>query len=198
MMTYNQDPNKVNTNKTTLLELANSLSKQSKLQFHDEQNIIILGDEKSGKSLLFNSIFNIKKEKDIDSYSQTCGITYSSLTKTISLYKKQVLNGYEIGGGIENINLIDCILNKGLLENMVIIVVFDLDRPYRFLRIYNEVISQLGIIFNRQYSKEELLDKVNRKRKEISNKDDESMYGIFPCEMIFLGMKYDKFEKMDM
>lgn len=198
MMTYNQDPNKVNTNKTTLLELANSLSKQSKLQFHDEQNIIILGDEKSGKSLLFNSIFNIKKEKDIDSYSQTCGITYSSLTKTVSLYKKQVLNGYEIGGGIENINLIDCILNKGLLENMVIIVVFDLDRPYRFLRIYNEVISQLGIIFNRQYSKEELLDKVNRKRKEISNKEDESMYGIFPCEMIFLGMKYDKFEKMDM
>lgn len=198
MLTYTQDSHKINTGKTSLSELASSLSKQSKSQFHDEQNIVILGDEKSGKSFLFNSIFNIKKEKDIESYSQTCGITYSSLTKTISLYKKQVLNGYEIGGGIENINLIDCILNKGSLENIVIIVVFDLDRPYKFLRIYNEVISQLGDIFNRQYSKEELLDKVNRKRKEISNKDNESMYRIFPCEMIFLGMKYDKYEKMDM
>ena len=92
-----------------ILDHAKSLIKHSMSQ--EEKNFIFIGDEKSGKSNIFNLLFsNKKKEENLENYSQTCGINYNNATASFSNSKKILMNGYEIGGGLENIGLIQNIV----------------------------------------------------------------------------------------
>lgn len=182
--------------KINILEYAKTLNKQATNSLVDERNIIFIGDKASGKSTLFNLIFPSKREKE--AYVQTCGINYGYISLNISAYRKINLNGYEIGGGVDNIGLLKNIINEGNILNSVVIFTIDLGKPENFMKLFKQYTEAISSILKETCKQETLVDIVNNKKKSYNEKtNDSKLCSPFPCQLVIVGTKYDHFERID-
>lgn len=180
-----------------ILDYSASLSKFSLTNAEDESNIIIVGDSMSGKSTVFNLLFSNKREKDPTSYSQTCGINYNFFTAQISGYKRLLVNGYEIGGGIESVGLLKNIVNDSNIRKSVIILTIDLSKPQKFLSTFKKYIEAISSVLTETCRQETLVEIINQKKQQYKNQQDTKVSSIFPSQLLLIGTKYDGFEKID-
>ena len=97
------------------------------------KNIIIIGPKGSGKS----SIFSLLTSGSPNNYTDngTCGINFGFMRSQNSVQKK-VINVYEIGSDIENLNLIKTILNNDNFESTIILITLDFENPNNQLSYY--------------------------------------------------------------
>ena len=95
----NPDNKKEETSKFNMLNFAKSMISVSQRK-QEEKNLIILGDKASGKSTIMNNIIGTNNNKE--SYNPSSGISFNYLRQSIG-QRKILLNLYEIGGGIDNI-----------------------------------------------------------------------------------------------
>ena len=181
----------------TFLSQAQTLSKQNISSSVDEYNIIILGSEKSGKSTIFNMLFNSKKDNNLDVYSQTCGINFTFLNKEISSYSKKLVNGYEIGGGIENINLIESFITEESILKTKFLITFDLSSPYLFLSFLKEILDKINEILSKKCTDEFLKDLINKKKINFKSEKDKESSILTPIDLTLIGTKYDLLEKLE-
>lgn len=223
--------------KVNILEFIKSNNSSDKLfssNNYCEKNVIFIGDKASGKTTIFNSLFNTSKEKfnttsnsnnENLQYNQTCGINYNYYKGSIKeINKKVIINGYEIGGGISNANLLSTILNKqisiknsnnnndnnndnltdtileiDILNKLLIVLVFDLSQPYNFINSLKSFTKSISNTLLDSFKKETLLEFTNNKKSKLNILDNnKEAYSIFPANIIMICNKFDKFEKYDM
>ncbi len=106
-----------------------------------EKNLIIVGDKASGKSLLFNNILLNYSQKE--TYTPTCGINYSYMRYQPSSSKKLILNVFEFGGGLSNLDLIKTILNESNIMNTIFILNLDFSKGNKLLFSLKEFMKKL-------------------------------------------------------
>ena len=158
------------------------------------KNIIIIGPKGSGKS----SIFSLLTSGSPNNYTDngTCGINFGFMRSQNSVQKK-VINVYEIGSDIENLNLIKTILNNDNFESTIILITLDFENPN------NQLSYLLKNIFELRKIIEAIID-INNIEENIKNRI--SLYpsnkkpnevDVFPIETYIIGNKYDLLENID-
>lgn len=180
----------------SFIDLSKNLAKNSFKKI-EEKNLIILGDKTSGKSSIFNIFFNVSQK---ESYNPTCGVNYSYMRYQPSVNKKFILNLYEIGGGIKNLNLIKTIINEKNVKNNIYIITLDFSKPNLILDSLKQYLKELSQIIKESASQETLLEIIESKRMKYREPciSDLKRINIFPGEVIIVGNKYDFLEKIDM
>jgi len=189
--------NSVETLRNNLFDLAKNFVNTSQKKI-EEKNLIILGDKCSGKSVLFNTITQNSSSKS--NYIPTCGINYSYMRYQPSTTKKLLLNIYEIGGGINNINLIKTVLNDKNLRNTIFLINLDLSRPREILILLKNYLKELKSIIKEIAEHETILDIVENKKSKYKdpNSNDFKRINIFPAEVIVIGNNYESLEVIDL
>ena len=158
------------------------------------KNIIIIGPKGSGKS----SIFSLLTSGSPNNYTDngTCGINFGFMRSQNSVQKK-VINVYEIGSDIENLNFIKTILNNDNFESTIILITLDFENPN------NQLSYLLKNIFELRKIIEAIID-INNIEENIKNRI--SLYpsnkkpnevDVFPIETYIIGNKYDLLENID-
>jgi GTPase SAR1 family protein len=195
-----EDSNNAINSDFNILELGKNLVKTS-IKKIEEKNLIILGDKSSGKTSLFNNILLNFTQKE--TYTPTCGINYSFIRYQPNSNKKLIMNVYEIGGGISNVNLVKTILNEKNfnLKNSIFVINLDFSRPSTILLSLREYLKQLLSILKEVYNSENLIEIIENKnikfRDKKENNNISNIISIFPAEIIVIGNKYDFLEKID-
>jgi hypothetical protein len=180
----------------SLLELGKNLIGSSTRKAQ-EKNLIIVGDKGSGKSVLFNNILLNYSQKE--TYTPTCGINYSYMRYQPSSSKKLILNVFEVGGGLSNLDLIKTILNESNIMNTIFILNLDFSKGNKLLFSLKEFMKKLTNILKEICENNKLSEIIENKRfkyKDI-NSNDFKRVNIFPAEIIVIGNKYDLLEKID-
>ena len=116
----------------------------------DSKNLIIIGPKKSGKTTIFNLLST--GETHISDYTHTCGINYGFMRLQKS--KKKLINIYEIGGGIENLSRITTLINNKNLNNTLIYLILDFQRPENALNTLITYTESLRKILSSTIEKE--------------------------------------------
>jgi GTPase SAR1 family protein len=186
-----------NISKFNLLNFARSMFTVS-LKIQEEKNLIILGDKASGKSTIMNNIIgtNINKEN----YSPTSGINFNYIRQQIG-QRKMLLNLYEIGGGIENLELIKTIINEDNFLHTIFILILDFKKPENVLKTLKNYIIELNMILKNIFSHEILLEIIEKKKNKFIDRNTNNDYKrliFFPAEIYVIGNKYDFLEKREM
>lgn len=185
----------LSNSKFNILEYSSNLVKQTKQL--DEKNFIFIGDNKSGKTTIFNLIFSNKKDKD-NKYTQTCGINFNNASVSFSnINRKILLNGYELGGNIENIQLIKNIVFENNILNTTFVLIIDLNQPENVLKILDQSIKTINGSLTQNVSPETLQMMSKSKEHLIRNKSDLNICEFVPWNICVIGTKYDLFEKID-
>jgi GTPase SAR1 family protein len=177
-----------------ILDLSKNIMRTN-MKKTEEKNLIILGEKGSGKTSIFNCLTNTTNK---DTYIPTCGINYSYMRYTPG-NKKFILNIYEIGGGIKNLELVKTIINEKNLQSTQFILCLDFANPKSILDSFKEYIRELHNILKSICNQEEILNIIENKRfryKDI-NSNDFKRINFFPAEIIVIGCKYDYLEKID-
>lgn len=189
--------NTLETLRNNLFELAKNMVNTSQKKI-EEKNLIILGDKCSGKSVLFNTITQNSSSKS--NYIPTCGINYSYMRYQPSSTKKLLLNIYEIGGGINNLNLIKTVLNDKNLRNTIILINLDLARPREILTSLKNYLKELKTIIKEIAEHETILDIIENKKSKYkdTSSNDFKRINIFPAEVIVMGNNYESLEVIDL
>jgi G3E family GTPase len=161
----------------------------------DEKHIIILGNQGSGKTTLFNNIIGAPS----DDIKPTCGIYYNFIRYQTGS-KKTLLNLYEIGGGVKNLPLVKTILNNKNLSNTIFILTLDFSKPETILPSLKDYVKELLSIIKDIAEQDTIVDVITVKQGKYrdTNSSDFRRLQIFPAEVIVVGTKYDCLEKMDM
>jgi GTPase SAR1 family protein len=185
--------------KNSLFELAKNLVKTSQKKI-EEKNLIIIGDKGSGKTNLFNTFLQSTSAKS--TYTPTCGINYSYMRYQPSSTKKLILNLYEIGGGLNEINLIRTILTDKNLRNTIIVINIDLSKPREILNCLKNYLKQLNAIIKEIADQDTIIDIIENKKSKYkdtySNSAEFKRINIFPAEIIVVGNNYENFEVIDL
>ena len=111
--------------------------------------------------------------------------------------KKKLINIYEIGGGIENLSRITTLINNKNLNNTLIYLILDFQRPENALNtliIYNE---QLRKILSSVIEKEYLDEVINSKNSQYTKIKKDSSVNLIPINIYVIGNKYDILEKIE-
>lgn len=172
-----------------ILEHAKTLIRYQ--QTKEENNFIFVGNEKSGKTSCFNLVFS-KKEKDVKSYVQTCGINYNNAVASFGGSKKILMNGYELGGGLDSLGLIKNLVFDDNIKLTVFILVIDLEKPEKIcetIKTFNNELEKLAL-------NKEILDLMLTEKKEKIKSD--KYLELKPWNVVIVGSKYDLLEKVDM
>jgi Fe-S cluster assembly ATPase SufC len=161
----------------------------------DEKHLIILGNNGSGKTTLFNNIIGAPS----DEIRQTCGVYYNFIRYQGSS-RKTILNLYEIGGGINNVQLVKTIINNKNLNNAIFILTMDFSKPETILSSIKDYVRELLQIIKEIAEQENIVDVIESKKNKYreTNSNDFRRLQIFPAEVIVVGTKYDCLETADM
>jgi hypothetical protein len=204
----------IKDSKINIVEYAKSLVKRSVYQ--EEKNFIFVGNSCSGKTAIFNLLFSNKKEKPNYTYNQTCGINFNNANVYFSNSRKVILNGYELGGGVESFPLIKNIVYQENYDNSAFILVVDLSKPEQFLTLFNNFNKQLYDMFinenenkddnknNNKNLKNNSIDILTRnaiikeKESKVKTSSDLKYLNLQPWRAVIVGTKYDLFEKFDL
>ena len=158
------------------------------------KNIIIIGPKGSGKS----SIFSLLTSGSPNNYTDngTCGINFGFMRSQNSVQKK-VINVYEIGSDIENLNLIKTILNNDNFESTIILITLDFENPNNQLSYLLKNIFELRKIIEAIIDINNIEENMkNRISLYPSNKKPNEV-DVFPIETYIIGNKYDLLENID-
>ena len=184
------------TSKYNLLEYAKQSSFASTPLF-PAKNLIIVGSKHSGKSCLFNLLSsNIENSSSIinDDYSPTFGINYGFMRYQQSSSNKLIINIYEIGGGIENIDLLKTLITPQNIKDTMIFIVVDFEKPETaldtFIQFNKSIRSLIELNIENEIQKEIITDK----EKSYDNSYNKSHINIIPINTYIIGNKYDLFQ----
>jgi hypothetical protein len=110
---------------------------------------------------------------------------------------KLIINIYEIGGGIENIDLLKTLITPQNIKETMIFIVVDFEKPEIALDTiiqYNKSIrSLIELNIENEIQKEIITDK----EKSYDNSYNKSHINIIPINTYIIGNKYDYLEKID-
>lgn len=188
---------KENNSKFNMLTFAKGMISISNNK-QEEKNLIIIGDKGSGKSTIFNNILNINSHKE--NYNPTSGINFNFLRQQNS-QKKFLLNLYEIGGGLDNMDLIRTIINEENFSNTFFIFVLDFKKPENVLKSFKDFVIKLSKILKEIFSQEILLEIIEKKKNMFVDRNvnmDYKRLTFFPAEIFVIGNKYDALEIREM
>lgn len=177
-----------------ILEYAKTLVKHS--NFQEEKNFIFIGEQASGKTTVFNLLFSNKKEKAISGYNQTCGINFNNATANFNNYKKIIMNGYELGGGLESLSLVNNIAHENNFNNTLFVIVIDLSKPETIVNSLKNINEKLKECCS-GFDNDMLNRNISEKRGMIKNENDINHLQLMPWKVVVVGTKYDLFEKFD-
>ena len=187
------------TSKFNLLEYAKQSSFASTPLF-PSKNLIIVGSKRSGKSSIFNLLSsNIETSSSMinDDYSPTFGINYGFMRYQQSSSNKLIINIYEIGGGIENIDLLKTLITPQNIKETMIFIVVDFEKPETaldtFIQYNKSIRSLIELNIENEIQKEIITDK----EKSYDNSYNKSHINIIPINTYIIGNKYDYLEKID-
>ena len=195
--TQKDENNKEEISEFNMLNFAKSLISVSQKK-QEEKNLIILGDKASGKTTLMNNILGGVSNKD--NYSPTSGISFNYLRQQIGL-RKILLNLYEIGGGLDNIELIRTIINEDNYSNTIFILCLDFEKPENILKSFKDYIIELNRILKDLFTQEILLECIEKKKNSFVDRNTNNDYkrlSFFPAEIYVIGNKYDFLETREM
>jgi len=164
----------------------------------EERNLIILGDKISGKTTIFNNLIGVSSQKD--NYSTTSGINFNYIRQQIG-QKKVILNVYEIGGGVNNIELIKTIINNNNFRNTAFIIVLDFSKPSGVLESLKSFLFDLNNLLKELMSNDSIAEIIENKKNKFPDRNTNNnikRLNFFPAEIIVVGNKYDYLEKKDM
>lgn len=183
--------------KFNMLNFAKSMVSVSQRK-QEEKNLIIIGDKASGKSTIINNILGINSNKE--NYSPTSGISYNYLRQQVG-QKKILLNLFEIGGGVDNIDLIRTIINEDNYINTIFLICLDFNKSENVLNSFKNYIIELNKILKDSFTQEILLEIIEKKKNSFPDRNTNSDYkrlNFFPAEIYIIGNKYDCLEKREM
>ena len=160
------------------------------------KNLILLGSKKSGKTSIFTTLTSNNPSSNSD-YTPTFGINYGFMRYQHSTSKKQIINIYEIGGGIENLSLIKIIINSQSISNTLIFLVLDFEKPDSLLENFISFIKQLKDILTDIIDKDEIKEIIQTKAQLLPKTINKNLISLFPCDISVICNKYDIFEKID-
>ena len=160
------------------------------------KNLILLGSKKSGKTSIFTTLTSNNPSSNSD-YTPTFGINYGFMRYQHSTSKKQIINIYEIGGGIENLSLLKTILNTQSISNTLIFLVLDFEKPDSLFEHYLSFIKQLKDILTDIIDKDAIKEIIQTKTQLLPKTINKNLISLFPCDISVICNKYDIFEKID-
>ena len=159
----------------------------------DSKNLIIIGPKKSGKTTIFNLLST--GETHISDYTHTCGINYGFMRLQKS--KKKLINIYEIGGGIENLSRITTLINNKNLNNTLIYLILDFQRPENALNTLITYTESLRKILSSTIEKESLEEIIKLKNSQYTKIKKDPSVNLLPINIYVIGNKYDILEKIE-
>lgn len=160
------------------------------------KNLIIFGPRHSGKTSIFNSLSSSSPSSNTE-YVSTFGINYGFMRYQQSSSKKQILNIYEIGGGIENLSLIKTIISSDTILNTLFFLVLDFEKPKLVVDNFLSFINELESILKEQIEETVLKDIISSKEQMFDKNRKNNHNKIFPLNLYLIGNKYDLFEKIE-
>ena len=160
------------------------------------KNLILLGSKKSGKTSIFTTLTSNNPSSNSD-YTPTFGINYGFMRYQHSTSKKQIINIYEIGGGIENLSLLKTIINSQSISNTLIFLVLDFEKPDSLLEHFLSFIKQLKDMLADIIDKDAIKEIIQTKTQLLPKTINKNLISLFPCDISVICNKYDIFEKID-
>ena len=160
------------------------------------KNLILLGSKKSGKTSIFTTLTSNNASLNND-YTPTFGINYGFMRYQHSTSKKQIINIYEIGGGIENLSLLKTIINTQSISNTLIFLVLDFEKPDSVLEHFLSFIKQLKDLLTDIIDKDAIKEIIQVKEQLLPKTINKNLISLFPCDISVIRNKYDIFEKID-
>ena len=188
------DPTKI-TSKFNILDQAKKVLITSGTS-NIAKTLILLGSKKSGKTSIFNTLTSNNLSSNND-YNPTFGINYGFMRYQHSTSKKQIINIYEIGGGIENLSLLKTIINTQTLSNTLLFLVLDFEKPDSVLETFFSFTKQLKGLLTDIIDKDTIKDVIQTKENLLPKTLNKNLISIFPCNISIICNKYDIFEKID-
>ena len=159
----------------------------------NSKNLIIIGPKKSGKTTIFNLLST--GEAHLSDYTHTCGINYGFMRLQKS--KKKIINIYEIGGGIENLSRITTLINNKNLNNTLIYLILDFQRPENALNTLITYTESLRKILSSTIEKESLEEIIKLKNSQYTKIKKDPSVNLIPINIYVIGNKYDILEKIE-
>jgi len=161
------------------------------------KNLIIIGPKSSGKSTIFN--FLSTGEANANEFVSTSGINFGFMRyqKSKNKSSKKIVNIYEIGNGIENLNLIKTIINNKNIENTIFFLICDFADPQNILSQIFKFMKELKNILNESIDNETLNEIIKFKESQYSKYQKSKEVNLFPANLYLIGNKYDILEKID-
>jgi hypothetical protein len=161
------------------------------------KNLIIIGPKSSGKSTIFN--FLSTGEASSNNFIPTSGINYGFMRyqKSKNKSSKKIVNIYEIGNGIENLNLLKTIINNKNIENTIFFLIFDFADPQNILNEIFKFMKELKNILTESIENDILNEIIKFKDSQYSKYQKAKEVNLFPANLYLIGNKYDILEKID-
>ena len=161
------------------------------------KNLIIIGPKSSGKSTIFN--FLSTGEASSNNFIPTSGINYGFMRyqKSKNKSSKKIVNIYEIGNGIENLNLIKTIINNKNIENTIFFLILDFADPQNILNEIFKFMKELKNILTESIENDILNEIIKFKDSQYSKYQKAKEVNLFPANLYLIGNKYDILEKID-
>ena len=161
------------------------------------KNLIIIGPKSSGKSTIFN--FLSTGEASSNNFIPTSGINYGFMRyqKSKNKSSKKIVNIYEIGNGLENLNLIKTIINNKNIENTIFFLILDFADPQNILNEIFKFMKELKNILTESIENDILNEIIKFKDSQYSKYQKAKEVNLFPANLYLIGNKYDILEKID-
>ena len=150
----------------------------------NSKNLIIIGPKSSGKSTIFN--FLSTGEASTYEFVPTSGINFGFMRyqKSKNKVTKKLINIYEIGNGIENLNLIKTIINNKNIENTIILLLLDFGEPQNILVNLIKYIKEIKNILNECIEKDILNEIIKNKESNYNSKyPKDKEVNLIPCNL---------------
>jgi hypothetical protein len=110
---------------------------------------------------------------------------------------KKIVNIYEIGNGIENLNLIKTIINNKNIENTIFFLILDFADPQNILNEIFKFMKELKNILTESIENDILNEIIKFKDSQYSKYQKAKEVNLFPANLYLIGNKYDILEKID-
>lgn len=161
-----------------------------------ERTLVVLGDNKSGKSSVLAGTFQDRGET-----KPTVALEYSYARPPLSFAEDKALSHvYELGGGRLLGRLVSIPINSETLPGLIILINLDLSRPYKVLDsllfwiqvLNNRIQEVLSGMPQRQAQKFS-----QRIQKKWANHPDSSKLSPLPVPVVVIANKYDVFADVE-
>lgn len=193
----------------TLWDVAQAKRKQSIINGGDdsvnvmnETHLLVCGTKDSGKTTLIQKFLDRDEPPKPTIALDFC---YARKAKQNNMAGvKDVANISELGGGKSTVKLLDAIISKNNVSNLVVVLVLDLSKPNDIWvtqeAILNQVKQRISVVINEEKkNKPELEKDLMRKawQRVGAVHTDKNMISPLLAPLVIIGTKYDLFQEMN-